>query len=68
MLCVPDMQTINIGLRVLYRPDANNLATLIKQYGADYAERFLPSIGNEVCCSSAIACSQYVSIVTSCLR
>jgi prohibitin 1 len=43
-----DMQTINIGLRVLYRPDLDNLAQLIKQYGADYAERFLPSIGNEV--------------------
>jgi len=43
-----DIQTINIGLRVLYRPDVDNLPLLIKNYGADYAERFLPSIGNEV--------------------
>lgn len=43
-----DIQTVKIGLRVLYRPDPENLPLLYKQYGADYAQRVLPSIGNEV--------------------
>jgi len=43
-----DIQKVKIGLRVLYRPDVDTLPLLYKQYGADYAQRVLPSIGNEV--------------------
>lgn len=47
LICL-DIQNVNIGLRVLYRPDVDNLPVLYKQYGSDYAERILPSIGNDV--------------------
>ena len=43
-----DMQTINIALRILSRPDENMLATILDKVGNDYDERILPSIGNEV--------------------
>jgi len=43
-----DMQMVNISLRVLYRPDPEHLPTIVKEIGADYADRILPSLGNEV--------------------
>jgi len=43
-----DLQEVKISLRVLYRPDKKRLAELYDKYGADYDERFLPSLGNEV--------------------
>eukprot|EP01130_Rhizamoeba_saxonica_P001039 TRINITY_DN10911_c0_g1_i1.p1 TRINITY_DN10911_c0_g1~~TRINITY_DN10911_c0_g1_i1.p1 ORF type:complete len:295 (+),score=92.40 TRINITY_DN10911_c0_g1_i1:22-885(+) len=43
-----DLQTIEIGVRVLYRPNIPELAQLYKEYGADYGRRLLPSFGNEV--------------------
>jgi hypothetical protein len=39
-----DLQRVNIGLRVLYRP-GDNLPMLYKNYGTDYAQRVLPGIG-----------------------
>jgi len=43
-----DMQTVNISLRTLYRPKANNLPKIYSNLGLDYEERVLPSIINEV--------------------
>jgi len=43
-----DLQMVNISLRVLSRPDANNLPTMYRQLGLDYDEKVLPSICNEV--------------------
>lgn len=43
-----DLQTVNITLRVLCRPDASDLQTLYRQLGVNYDERVLPSIVNEV--------------------
>jgi len=44
-----DLQRVNIGLRVLYRPSpGDSLPTLYQKYGTDYAERILPGIGQEV--------------------
>lgn len=43
-----DMQTISLTLRVLHRPDVENLPTIYSKLGPDYDERVLPSIGNEV--------------------
>lgn len=43
-----DLQMVNISLRVLSRPDARMLPTMYRQLGADYDERVLPSICNEV--------------------
>jgi prohibitin 1 len=43
-----DQQTVNITLRVLYRPVLNKLPEIYKTYGTDYDERIIPSIGNEV--------------------
>ena len=39
---------VNIGLRVLYRPDQFELQNLYRRLGQDYDERVLPSICNEV--------------------
>jgi len=43
-----DLQMVNIGLRVLARPDQAMLPKLYQQLGQDYDERVLPSIINEV--------------------
>ncbi|KAM0683625.1 Prohibitin-1 [Mitosporidium daphniae] len=43
-----DMQRISLSLRVLFRPRKENLNTIYSRLGPDYAERVLPSIGNEV--------------------
>lgn len=43
-----DLQMVNIGLRVLYRPEIGGLPDLYRQLGLDYDDRVLPSICNEV--------------------
>lgn len=43
-----DLQTVNISLRVLSRPDSNQLPTIYRRLSTDYDERVLPSIVNEV--------------------
>jgi len=43
-----DLQTINIALRILSRPDESQLHVILDKIGIDYDERILPSIGNEV--------------------
>eukprot|EP00760_Papus_ankaliazontas_P000693 PhM_4_TR10183/c0_g1_i1/m.82246/K17080/PHB1; prohibitin 1 len=43
-----DLQMVNIRLRVLFRPDQQALPDLWRDLGADYDERVLPSIGNEI--------------------
>ena len=42
------MQTVLITLRVLHRPVESHLSDIYSQYGVDYDDRVLPSIGNEV--------------------
>ena len=43
-----DLQTVNISLRVLSRPDESKLSTIYKTLGTDFDERILPSLGNEI--------------------
>lgn len=43
-----DLQTINLTLRVLHRPEVLALPQIYQNLGADYDEKVLPSIGNEV--------------------
>ena len=43
-----DLQTATLTLRVLSRPDVKYLPWIYSNYGVDYDERVLPSIGNEV--------------------
>lgn len=43
-----DLQMVNISLRVLSRPNANQLPIVYRQLGLDYDEKVLPSICNEV--------------------
>ena len=43
-----DLQMVNIKLRVLWRPVYEALPQIYRELGADYDERVLPSIGNEV--------------------
>ena len=39
---------VNIGLRVLYRPEVNKINEIYRYLGLDYHARVLPSIVNEV--------------------
>jgi prohibitin 1 len=39
---------VNISMRLLCRPDVNELTKIYKTLGVDFSERILPSIGNEI--------------------
>jgi hypothetical protein len=39
---------VNISLRVLSRPQEDQLPHILRNLGTDYDERVLPSIANEV--------------------
>ncbi|GBG30896.1 Prohibitin [Hondaea fermentalgiana] len=43
-----DLQTVNIGLRVLSRPEVDQLPKIHRELGQNYDDRVLPSIVNEV--------------------
>ena len=43
-----DLQMVNIALRVLSRPDEEQLPKIFQTIGINYDDRVLPSIGNEV--------------------
>ena len=43
-----DLQTVDIAVRILFRPQENRLHEILNNIGADYDKRILPSIGNEV--------------------
>jgi len=43
-----DLQMVNISLRVLSRPQEDKLPHIYNTLGADFDDRILPSIGNEV--------------------
>ena len=43
-----DIQTVTIHVRLLFRPNVEQLPKIHSQLGPDYDERVLPSVGNEV--------------------
>lgn len=43
-----DLQTVNLTLRILFRPRVKDLPKIYKEIGVDYDDRVLPSIVNEV--------------------
>lgn len=43
-----DLQTVDLSLRLLFRPIEGKLPEILNNLGLDYDERVLPSIGNEV--------------------
>jgi prohibitin 2 len=43
-----DLQMIKLTVRILYKPDAKNLADIYRNLGMNYDVRVLPSIGNEI--------------------
>jgi len=43
-----DLQTVNLTLRILYRPVQSELPRIYNELGPDYDDRVLPSITNEV--------------------
>lgn len=43
-----DMQTVNVTLRLLYKPRLEKLSNIYETLGLDYDDRVLPSIVNEV--------------------
>lgn len=55
-----DLQTVQISLRVLSRPDEDHLSKIYQDLGEDYDERVLPSIVNEVLKATVVRCSTYV--------
>jgi hypothetical protein len=54
-----DLQTINITLRILYRPRAELLPKIFSSLGLDYEERVLPSITNEVLKSVVVSLQSF---------
>ena len=46
--CSADLQMVDIGLRVLTRPDASALPDIYRRLGMDYDDKVLPSIVTEV--------------------
>ncbi len=51
-----DQQTVQIVLRLLFKPDPEFLWSIHKEYGYQYDEKILPSIGNEVL-KAVVVCS-----------
>ena len=47
-ICISDLQTVNITLRVLFRPEETQLPKIFTTLGIDYEDRVLPSVTNEV--------------------
>jgi len=47
-----DLQMVTIGVRVLHKPDTNELVQIYRQLGMDYEARVLPSLMNE--CAKAV--------------
>lgn len=45
---VTDLQTVSITLRILFRPNPEDLPAIYTNLGVDYDERVLPSITTEV--------------------
>jgi prohibitin 1 len=43
-----DLQMVNMGLRILSKPDEPRIPEIFKGLGLDWDERVLPSIGNEI--------------------
>mmetsp|Transcript_10783 Transcript_10783/g.15790 ORF Transcript_10783/g.15790 Transcript_10783/m.15790 type:complete len:280 (-) Transcript_10783:44-883(-) len=44
-----DLQKVNISLRILFQPKLEKLPDILKSQGhADYADRIIPSLGNDV--------------------
>jgi len=58
-----DLQRVKLALRVLYRPKLDELPLLHTSLGQDYAQRILPSIGNEVL-KSVVARYDAVELIT----
>lgn len=42
------MQTVELSLRILFRPKEEGLRYILDNLGLDYDARVIPSIGNEV--------------------
>jgi prohibitin 1 len=56
-----DLQTVNITLRILFRPKPESLPKLYSTLGIDYDERVLPSITTEVLKAVVVSFDSYGS-------
>lgn len=43
-----DLQGVNLTMRILYRPEEQNLPRIYNEFETDFASRFLNSVGKEV--------------------
>jgi prohibitin 2 len=51
-----DLQMVNVSVRVLCKPSAQDLPTIYRTLGTDYDKRVLPSLVNEVLKSAVAQC------------
>lgn len=54
-----DLQTVNITLRILFRPKPSKLPEIFTNVGEDYDERILPSITNEILKAVVVSYSKF---------
>lgn len=59
---------VNIGLRVLARPQATMLPEMYRKLGLDFDERVLPSIMNEVLAWSPVYKYMYIVCMPALLQ
>jgi prohibitin 2 len=55
LLLVPDLQMVNMRLRVLFKPEWAALPKIFQDIGPDYHEKVLPSIVNEILKSTVVS-------------
>ena len=60
---IPDLQNVNITLRILFRPIPDQLPRIYTILGVDYDERVLPSITTEVLKAVVVSICKIVIIV-----
>ncbi len=53
----PDLQNVDITLRILFRPMEEKLPHIYSNVGVDYDERVLPSITTEVLKAVVVRCT-----------
>uniref|UniRef100_A0A1I7XBW4 Prohibitin n=1 Tax=Heterorhabditis bacteriophora TaxID=37862 RepID=A0A1I7XBW4_HETBA len=58
-----DLQMVNIGLRVLSRPNPEQLVKIYRTLGQNWEERVLPSICNEVCVNNIFQFNTSITLI-----
>ena len=72
---LPDLQNVDITLRILFRPEERSLPWIFTHIGVDFDEKILPSITNEVLKGVVVGtvvyyihCSMECVLLTNCIE